>query len=189
MRKFIEILMPAVALFLICLVSAFLLAETNDLTKDKISENIQQQKLDSRKVVFAEAAGFKGESTVEINGKTVEYCVAFDGAGKEIGYIFTSSAKGYGGEVLVMTSLDIEGKVIKSVVLSMDDETPGLGQNAGKEDFLKQFENKSGIFAWVKSKGENNNIEGVTSATFTSKAVIECVNDAQKAFNQLGGEK
>lgn len=189
MKKFKEIIMPAVALFIICLVSAFLLAGTNDLTKEKIEANLLNQKIESRKVVFKTAAAFKGESKIEVDGKTVEYCIATDGTGKDIGYVFTSSAKGYGGPVSVMTAIDIEGKVIKSVVLSMDDETPGLGQNAGKEDFLKQFENKSGFFSWVKQKGENNNVTGVTSATFTSKAVIECVNDAQKAFNKLGGEK
>ena len=28
----------------------------------------------------------------------------------------------------------------------MDDETPGLGQNAGKEEFLNQFINKTAVF-------------------------------------------
>ncbi len=189
MKKFKEILMPAIALFIICLVSAFLLAGTNDLTKDKIQENIEKQKIESRKEVFKTAENFIDDSVIEIDGKTVEYCVAVDGENNKLGYVFTSTNKGYGGDVSVMTAIDIEGKVIKSVVLSMDDETPGLGQNAGKEDFLKQFENKTGIFSFVKQNGENNNIEGVTSATFTSKAVIECVNDAQKAFSKLGGEQ
>ena len=84
-----------------------------------------------------------------------------------------------------MTSVDIDGKVVKSVVLSMDDETPGLGQNAGKGDFLNQFANKSGPFNWVKVEGNGNDIQGVTSATFTSKAVIECVNDAVLAYETI----
>ena len=76
---------------------------------------------------------------MDINGKKVEYCVACDENGNKLGYVFTSSSKGYGGEVSVMTAIDSEGTVLKSVVLKMDDETPGLGQNAGKEDFLEHF--------------------------------------------------
>lgn len=189
MQKFKELVMPAIALFIICLISAFLLAGTNELTSDRIEQNIQEQKIASRKIVFANAAAFKNESTVEVNGKNVEYTIAMDGAGHEIGYVFTSQAKGYGGTVSVMTAVDKDGKVIKSVVLAMDDETPGLGQNAGKNDFLEQFEGNEGLFSWVKAGGQGNEITGVTSATFTSKAVIECVNDAVSAYGKLGGEK
>lgn len=185
MRKLKELIIPGIALFIICLVSAFLLAGTNSLTAVKIAENAEKQKIESRKIVLPQAAAYKNEHIYLINGKEVEGITCIDGAGREIGYIFTSSSKGYGGEVTVMTSVDAEGKVIKSVVLSMDDETPGLGQNAGKDDFLDRFTNKSGPFNWVKAAGEGNDIQGVTSATFTSKAVIECVNDALLAYETI----
>lgn len=188
MQKFKELIVPAIALFVICLVSAFLLAGTNELTEEKIKENLVQQKKDTQALVFPNAFFMEsGEITLE-NGKTVEYASANDGAGRMIGYVFTSVSKGYGGDVTVMTAVSVDGEVVKSVVLSMDDETPGLGQNAGKTDFLKQFENKSGPFSWVKANGSDNEITGVTSATFTSKAVIECVNDSIEAFNKLGGK-
>ena len=188
MQKFKELIIPAIALFIICLVSAFLVAEPNSLTEEKIAENLLQQKKDTQALVFPNAFFMvSGEKTVS-SGKTVEYASANDGAGRLLGYVFTSTSKGYGGDVTVMTAIDINGNVMKSVVLSMDDETPDLGQNAGKTDFLKQFEGKSGVFSWVKNNGNNNEITGVTSATFTSKAVIECVNDAVEAFNMLGGK-
>ena len=189
MKKLKELFIPAIALFVICLVSAFLLAGTNSLTANKINENNDKQKIESRKIVFASATDFKDDGKVSINGKSVEYCIAYDGAGNKLGYVFTSINKGYGGEVSVMTAIDAQGTVVKSVVLKMDDETPGLGQNAGKEDFLNQFIGKKGIFGWVKAGGSDNEITGVTSATFTSKAVIESVNDAVNAFNELGGIK
>ncbi len=188
MQKFKELIIPAVALFVICLVSAFLLAGTNNLTQEKIADNLIQQKKDTQALVFPNAFFMEsGEVTLE-NGKNVEYASANDGAGRMLGYVFTSVSKGYGGDVTVMTAIDINGKVLKSVVLAMDDETPGLGQNAGKTEFLKNFEGKEGPFEWVKNNGTDNEITGVTSATFTSKAVIECVNDAVEAFGKLGGK-
>lgn len=185
---FKEIVSPALKLFIICLVSAFLLAGTNYLTESKIDENLKNQEIESRKVVFNGASDFRGESTVTVNEKQVNYCIAFDEKGEKLGYVFTCENKGYGGAVSVMTGIDINGNVVRTVVLSMDDETPGLGQNAGKEEFLNQFINKTGPFLWVKANGTGNEITGVTSATFTSEAVINCVNDSVEAYKTLGGE-
>lgn len=187
--NFKEIASPALKLFIICLVSAFLLAGTNHLTSKKIEQNLSEQETQTRKVVFSAAAAFGEFGEKEIDDITVSYCAAFDGAGKKIGYVFTCANKGYGGSVSVMTGIDIDGNVVRSAILSMDDETPGLGQNASKEEFIGLFTGKTGPFNWVKSGGTGNDITGVTSATFTSKAVIKCVNDSIKAFNILtGGE-
>ncbi len=185
---FKEIMKPALKLFIICLISAFLLAGTNYLTEQKIAENLKNQELESRKVVFASAFEFNGEGSVTVNGNIVNYCIAYNETGEKIGYVFTCENKGYGGSVSVMTGIDINGNVVRSVVLSMDDETPGLGQNAGKEEFLNKFKNKTGPFLWVKANGTGNEVTGVTSATFTSKAVINCVNDSVEAYKMIGGE-
>ena len=185
-----DILMPAVALFVICLVAALLLASTNALTADRIAENVVRQELESRMVAFPSASGFVDENVVSVGDKAVKFCKAVDENGTTLGYVLNSSARGYGGAVSVMTAIDMTGKVVKTVVLSMDDETPGLGQNAGKNDFLGQFTGKNGPFEWVKNHGEGNSIAGVTSATFTSEAVIECVNDCVKGFRIItGGEQ
>ena len=188
MKNVKAIIIPAIAMLVICLVSAFLLAGTNSLTKDTIKENEIKQIEESRKALLPFMVGHRGERTYNINGKEVSGLLAFDGTGNDIGYIFTSSSKGYGGEVKVMTALDMNGKVLKTVVLSMSDETPGLGQNASKPDFLEKFSGNGGPFIWVKNNGSGNEIQGVTSATFTSKAVIECVNDAVSAYNMMKEE-
>lgn len=183
-EKIFAILIPTLALFVICLVSAFLLAGTNMLTAERIEENVRAQAEAKRKIVFSNAESFGEEKEITVGEKVVTYNEAFDEKGESIGYVFISTSKGYGGDVTVMTSIDFTGNVIKSAVLLMDDETPGLGQNAGKDGFLKQFENKRGEFALTKNGGD---IQAVTSATFTSSAVVECVNDAMKAYKQIGG--
>ncbi len=183
-----EILMPAIALFVICLVSSVLLAATNAVTKDKIAQSAIANAEASRKVAFENAESFSDEKTVTLeSGKDVLVSDALDASGNVIGYVFTSVNRGYGGDVKVMTGIDASGTVLRSVILSMSDETPGLGQNASKPEFIEQFSNKTGPFSWVKSNGSGNEITGVTSASFTSKAVIACVNDSLDAFASLGG--
>ena len=51
-----------------------------------------------------------------------------------VGLIFTTSAKGYGGDVKVMTAIDPEeGTVIAVRVVDVSNETVGLGQRAKEE--------------------------------------------------------
>lgn len=181
-----EIIMPALKLFVICVIAAFLLAGTNALTKNKIAESAKKQEDESKKIAFADAESFENADPVALaSGKEVQVSIAKSGNGETLGYVFTSSTKGYGGDVTVMTGIDKSGTVKKTVILSMSDETPGLGQNAGKDEFLNQFSDKSGKFTFTKNGGKDNEIQGVTSASFTSKAVIESVNDALDAFAAL----
>lgn len=183
-----EILLPTFALFLICVISSLLLASTNAITKEKIQQAQQTQKEENKKLIFAAAASFSDENSIIIaETEVVQYSTALNECQEIIGYVFTSSAKGYGGPVSVMTGIDTSGTVVRVLILAMDDETPGLGQNAGKDEFLNLFSGQSAPFTWTKSGGSGSTITGVTSATYTSKAVIECVNYASLAFMLLQG--
>ena len=91
-----------------------------------------------------------------------------------MGYVFTTAAKGYGGDVEIMTGVDAEGKITGISILSIE-ETPGLGMNAKKDSFKDQYKGKSGELAVNKDGGE---IVAITSATITSRAVTSAVNQA-----------
>ena len=85
------------------------------------------------------------------------------------GNLRTGSARGNGGNVAVELVLDAEGRVAE-IWADVSQETPGLGQRCGERAFLDQFVGKSGPFIL----GEN--IDAVSGATVTSKAVVEAVN-------------
>lgn len=184
----LAMLKPALALFIICLAASVLLSVTNFVTKDKIAAGAAEKAASTRRVVYSDAAGFSEEYEIGLDGKTVSCCDALDSGGNVIGYVFTSSNKGYGGAVKTMTAVNREGTVLRIAVLELDDETPGLGQNAAKDDFTGQFAGKSGRFSFIKSgtaPSDENEINGVTSASFSSKAVIAGVNDALDAYNHI----
>ena len=67
--------------------------------------------------------------------------------------MFETEASGYGGAVSVMTGIDSEGSVTGVVILAHE-ETPGLGANAEKEDFLQQYQQPApdGGFEVIKSR-------------------------------------
>ena len=174
-----NILVPTIALFIICLVATTLLAFANSVTAPIIEELAVQTEMESRKKVLTLAEEFTDESS---NG--VSYALGVDKDGKEIGMIFTTTAKSYGGEILVMTGVDMDGKVSGVELLSIND-TAGLGMNADSDDFKSQFVGKSGEIGLNKNNPADNEIQALTGATITSKAVTNAVNIALELFEEV----
>lgn len=179
--KIKDICVPAIALFVICLVASVLLAVTNNITKQKIADNAVAAVQSSLSQVV-EASDF---SEAKDCGDGVEYYEAYDNDKNLIAYVFNTSAKGYGGDVKVMVAYDLEGTITGFTVVDCADETPGLGQNS-KTHFTKDFfngKNVSDSLAVVKDGGD---IQAITAATITSRAVVKAINQANEAFANIG---
>ncbi len=178
-----EILTPAIVLFLISAICTGILAFTNSITVNKIEENNIKAEEDSMREVYPDAASFSEKK--KING--VELYEALDNGGNVLGYIFTGKSKGYGGDVRFMTGISSDGLVTGVKELELN-ETAGLGMNARKSDFKEQYAGKTGEFTVVKSNPSENEIQALTGATITSKAVTEAVNQAVKSYKiAVGG--
>lgn len=180
-----DILVPTVALFVFCLVATALLAGTNMITAEKIAQNAVEKENSSRMVVLPEGEHF-GEVTALENGLT--WCEGKDSNDKTVGYVFTSSAKGYGGAIGVMVGMDTEG-VITGIEILSHAETPGLGANATGDGFKSNFVGKSGTLTVNKNSNDGQNVQAITAATITSKAVTSAVNAVIAEFENItGGE-
>lgn len=179
-----EVLVPAVALFIICVVATALLALTNSVTSGKIAQNASEKETASRAEVLPEAKSFDEVQAFGESGVT--YCAGKNEAGEKIGYVFTSSAKGYGGDVLVMTGVDKDGKITGVNILSHS-ETPGLGANSVKPEFRERFNGKSGVLEVDKNSNDGQSVQAITAATITSRAVVGAVNLALDAYAEITG--
>ena len=173
-----EILVPTVSLFIIALVATLLLSIVNGLTAGKIAAAQAQAETEARQSVFPESKSFKEEK---------DYFIAEDESGKTIGYVFSNSEKGYGGDVAVTVGIDKNGSITGIVPGDLSNETPGLGQTANNPDFIKQFKGKSGKIKLVKSAPHGNEIKALTSATVTSTAVTNAVNASISQFEAISG--
>lgn len=170
------IVKPVLILTVICMVMTAAVAGVHLLTKDAISANEAATAQASMAALIPDVTF----TAVEDDGLSCSeaYCA------EDKGYILVSSANGYGGEVRVMTAVGSDGRVIGIIVLSCDNETPGLGQNCKKESFTDQFKGASGSVELTKNGGD---IAAVTSATYTSTAVRDCVNAALSDYSALTG--
>ena len=118
----------------------------------------------------------------------------------ENGFVVETLVYGYAGNIRMMTAVNNDGKVTGLVVLEAH-ETMGLGNEALTDHvFLSQFLNSSGSFEVAthgadafsgatgttesatgtteSASGETVEVDGITGATVTSKAIAKSVNSA-----------
>lgn len=172
---------PAIVLCLICLIVTLLLAATNAATEGPIAEEAARAQEESLRQVLPGCDSYETPS-----GSSLVYWMGKSG-GEKKGYVFVTSARGYGGDISVMTGVDAEGK-ITGVQLLESNETPGLGQRAAEESFRSQYTGKSGELSAVKgSASGENEIGAITGATITSRAVTEAVNEALAHYETVKG--
>ncbi len=173
------IVRTALSLFLICAIATGILAFVNSVTDPIIAVNNGKAADEARLQLLSDAKEFTQK---EKDGKIYHIGTA---DGEAVGYVFTTSASGYGGTIEVMTGIKADGTVSGISILSIN-ETPGLGMNAKKNSFLSQFTGFSGSFTVVKNKEPaDNEILAITSATITSSAVTKAVNEALSLYNSV----
>lgn len=102
---------------------------------------------------------------------------------------FDMVVKGYKNGFDIMVGVK-DGAVSGVAVVSVGEETPGLGTNTNNPEWLANFNGKTGEVVIVKNKTNpaDNEVNAVTSATFSSKGVAKAVNLALKAYNACGGD-
>ena len=100
--------------------------------------------------------------------------------------------EGYGGDIQFTVGFDMEGTVTGVSMLSIS-ETAGLGMKAKEAEFLNQYVGKSGgsfVVNKDNSAGAANEIDAISGATVTTRAVTKGVNAAYITVTQIlnGGD-
>jgi electron transport complex protein RnfG len=139
------------------------------------------------RAVFAVIPGAARRETIELDGGEVH--AAFDADGKLTGVAIEASSMGYADVLTLLYGYDPNAEAIIGIQVLISKETPGLGDKIEKDEaFLRNFEaldaslNDEGTglrnrIVTVKSgtKSEPWEIDGITGATITSKAVGEAL--------------
>lgn len=180
-----------VRLFIVAGLAGAILGAAHAVTEKPIAEQQKKANAEAMKLILPEATDF---SKLEISPKGDVLEVNEGKAGGETkGYAIKVAPKGYSGAVTVMIGVSKEGKVSGLKILSHS-ETPGLGANATDPAFYGQYNNKptDKLLEVVKRPvASSNEIQAITGATITSKAVTKGVNEAVEFYkNELkGGQK
>ncbi len=162
---------------IICLIATLVLAVTYEITRPKIAEQLRQEEQAALKNIIPDAGSFEPKT---LDG--IEYFEAMKGSDL-VGYCLKVTGSGYGGYMRIMVGIDPNG-VIRGVSVLEHQETPGLGSKItevrpGETEpwFLKRFSGKS-----AKTVAVKKNIDAITGATISSKAVTDAIRNAVNDF-------
>jgi len=186
-------------LAVITVLSGLLLGFVHELTKEPI--RLQQEKAvqEACRAVFPAQTGVDFVKTDHTPGIPLQEELKQEGVtigsiyravkGQEqIGYVVeTTSSEGYGGDIVLYVGITNEGTLNAVSILSIS-ETPGLGMQAEKV-LLPQLQNKavSSIRYTKSGSTAEEEIDAISGATITTKAVTNAVNGALKTALEIGG--
>ena len=167
----------AVVLTGVSVIAGGLLGYVNEVTKEPIKQ-IKEDKLSNaiKAVLNAEQVAVAGVDTLDAN--TIVYTT-------DKGTAVQSVAGGFGGALKVLVGFNAEGAIQGYSVLEHA-ETPGLGAKAGewfqkgaKGDIIGKNPGEKKL---AVTKDDGGEIDAITASTITSRAFLEAVNTAYKAF-------
>ena len=181
----------------IATISGVLLALVYQVTDDIIKQNRQDA---LRQAVFTVIPGAAQQVQFDItddgrlqrvtkeSGGDPELFTGWSKDGTLLGVAFEATGQGYGGHVRVLYGYDPDQHEITGLTILESRETPGLGDRIAQKPFLDKFEGLTTTLdaaekelvhpiTFVKSgeKSEPWQVEGISGATISSKAVVNAI--------------
>lgn len=176
-----------ISLLSISVFSAITLGSVYTLTKEPIekSKNAKQEKAIKEVLPKFHHLGTVERIPVSV-GDTLNVYKAYDKNNVFVGAaVETYSKKGFGGDIKLMVGFDRNGNIINYSVLEQK-ETPGLGSKMtdwfktpnGKQD----IRGKNPAIHHLSVSKDGGEIDAITAATISSRAFLEAVNKAYRAY-------
>lgn len=177
-----------VTLVLIAVLSAFVLAKVELFTKEPIQKAKDQRELQAISEVVNEFDNNPFEERMIITTPNKKHKLELYPARKD-GVINSFAIKtytntGFGGRMELIVGFYIDG-TIKNFKVIDHKETPGLGSRVNEPRFKEQFNGFNPSKHKFKVKQDGGEIDAVTAATISSRAVINAIQRAVDAYNNF----
>lgn len=175
-------------LTLIAVLSAFILGTVQNFTKEPIQKAKDARELEAISAVVNEFdnnpfAEKMIVTTPDKQHKLELYPARKNGAINSFA-IKTYSDAGFGGRIELVVGFYIDG-AIKNFKVIDHKETPGLGSKINEPRFKDQFDGFNPAKHKFKVKQDGGEIDAVTAATISSRAVIDAIQRAVDAYNNF----
>ena len=175
----------SLCLLVICLVCSALLAGVYALTKEPIDAAAKAKNEAAIKEVLPEAAvAIEEARTVEFEGASYVYNLAYDAQGNTVGCAIDVAPVGFGGPIVIKVGFNAEGVIWNTKVLSQA-ETPGLGAKCVEPAFSSQFKGFDPSQKKLAVKKDGGDVDAITASTITSRAYADGLSLAVKVFNAI----
>ncbi len=173
-------------LMIIAICSAAAIGYVYKITKAPIDEAKNNNVLSAIKDLVDVFDNNPFEEKTAISGSRVElYPAREDGAIKSVA-IKAFNNEGFGGRIELIIGILMDGTITGYKIIEQS-ETPGLGTKVNEPKFSKQFVGKNAYTNNFDLKKDGGEIDAVTGATISSKAVVNAVKSAVAAYNKFAG--
>ena len=174
-----------VCLFAICIVCSSLLAGVYALTKEPIDAAAKaKNEAAIMEVLPAGAVTIEEERTVDFDGASYTYNLAYDQQGNTVGCAVNVSPVGFGGPIVIKVGFDANGVICNTKVLSQA-ETPGLGAKCVEPAFSEQFKGWNPSARKLSVKKDGGDVDAITASTITSRAYADGLALAVNVFEAI----
>ena len=175
-----------ICLFAICVVCSSLLAGVYALTKEPIDAAAKaKNEAAIKEVLPAAAVTIEEERTVDFEGASYSYNLAYDQQGNTVGCAVNVAPVGFGGPIVIKVGFDADGVICNTKVLSQA-ETPGLGAKCVEPAFSEQFKGWNPTQKKLAVKKDGGDVDAITASTITSRAYSEGLALAVKVYQAIG---
>lgn len=185
-----------IVLFVVALISVSILAVLNQVTAEPIATAEANAKAAVYMNVYSDAAdvveiedfdALLSGYTAANSDITINTALkAVDESGNTIGYVVdATSPNAYGGDIQIAIGITNDGEITAFSVIKAN-ETPGLGAKSLEDEFASQFSGLSAseiTFSKTGANHDNNEIDAISGATITTRAITEAVNEAISFYN------
>ncbi len=162
--------------------------------QNNLSTRIEQQKLvfvkgPVLKDLFAGAENdpIQSRFKLSVGGQEKDFFVGVFG-GKPGVVALEAFGPGFGGPVGVMVAVDTDKDEIRKIGVTTATETPGLGMRAKTDPgFSAGFQHLS-VLKPHKVKNDGGDVDALSGATVSSRAVVAAVNQADEIYQKYKAE-
>lgn len=168
-------------LLVVTAVSSLALSAIYNLTKGPIAEVARLKQENAIKQVIPEFTELRQYSVMPETGS--DSLVFFEGwkDGEKVGLaVNTYTNQGYSGLIKMMVGFKPDGTIVNYEVLEHK-ETPGLGTKIADPFFKDNFIGKNPATSRLQVKKDGGEIDAITAATISSRAVCDAVQRAYDA--------
>ena len=181
-----------ICLLAICLVCSGLLAGVYALTKAPIEKaSAAKNEAAIKEVLPEEATVIDEEKTIDFEGATYTYNLAYDEQGNTVGCAINVAPVGFGGPIVIKVGFKVDPKTGQNLVWNTKvlshAETPGLGAKCSEPAFADQFKGLDPAQKKLSVTKDGGDIDAITASTITSRAFVNGVATAVNVLSAIAG--
>ena len=162
------------------------------ITKGPIEAAKDTRKMEAvKEVVFGEFDNNPFQDRIEIGKTGIELYPARQGSKITSIAVKTYSNNGFSGRIELIVGFLLDGTINGYKIIDQK-ETPGLGTKVSENKFSEQFKGMNPGSSNFKVRQDGGEIDAVTSATISSRAVIDAIKrgyDNYTRFSSMAGNE